>query len=101
MAVKHLSYMHKTTGTEVRGLRVTAKNFVNLAKWSNGMAISRSVILENGEEKFINQRIRVGKLIAQVGDVVVREQIGESEGKPVYKFYRVKADQFDAEYVKN
>ena len=99
MSVKHTPYL-TNNGTEVRAVKVSAKNYSAVAKWSGGLAISKQVT-KDGEETYINQRVRVGKLIAQIGDFVVREQIGESEGKPVYKFYRVKADRFDAEYFKN
>ena len=55
-------------------------------------------VTKDGEETYINQRVRVGKLIAQIGDFVVREKV--SEGRiAMYTFYRVKADVFAETFV--
>lgn len=98
MAVKHLPFVRITPGfpdMHVRAIRVTERNHVNVANWCDGLAIKR--VDKNGEES--NQRVRVKKLIAQVGDYVVRETVGLDENnKPVYKFYRVKAADFVDNY---
>lgn len=98
ISVKHLLYTHVPRLVNVRAIRVTARNHVNVANWCGGLAIKR--VDKHGEES--NHRIRVKKLMAQVGDWVVREEVGldESTNKPVYKFYRVKADEFAENYGK-
>lgn len=100
MAVSHKPYKNKSNHTPVRAIRVTARNFVNVANWVGEKAEAIVKIDEAGQET--NHRVKVGGLIAKVGDFVVREEVGERKTghKPVYKFFRVKDDTFEAEYVK-
>lgn len=96
MSVKHLPYVSKKDKKDVRVIKVTAKNFQAVAKWSGGLAISKQV----DEDTFTNQRVRVGKLMAQIGDYVVRQEVDKGEKAPAYTFFRVKAADFDGLYAK-
>lgn len=93
--VKHKPYQDRVNHRQVRAIRVTAANFIKVANWSGGLAISK--VDKNGD--ISRQRVRVAGLIAQIGDFVVRVEDGKDEkGKPVYKFFRVKDDIFEATY---
>lgn len=92
--VSHKLYRHRTSRKEIRAIRVTARNFINVANWCGGMAISK--VSKDGD--VTNQRVRVNGLVAQIGDFVVRDQVPSVNKKPAYKFFRVKDDVFEAEY---
>lgn len=99
VAVKHKPYKNKSNHNPVRAIRVTARNYVNVSEWAGGNSVAIVRIGNDGQES--NHRVKVNGLVAQVGDFVVREEIiakGEN-GKPVYKFFRVKDDTFEAEYA--
>lgn len=98
VAVKHKKFKNKSNHNEVRAIRVTARNFVNVANWVGPKAEAIVKIDDAGQER--NHRVKVNGLVAQVGDFVVRQEVQKGEdGKPVYKFFRVKDDVFEAEYV--
>lgn len=90
--VSHKKYKHTSSGEVVRAVRVTENNFINVANWSNGLAISKV----NAEGDVSKQRVRLNKLIAQRGDFVVRVEKGfdEATKKPVFHFFRVKQLDF-------
>lgn len=88
MSVKTKKYTKKnsTTGEVYRAIRVTARNFHNVASWCKGLAVAH--IDENGDVS--RQRVKVKGLVAQIGDFVVKNEKGA--------FFRVKDDVFEAEY---
>lgn len=94
VAVKHKLYKNKTNHNEVRAIRVTARNFINVANWCDGEALVK--ILPSGDE--VNQRVKVKGLVAQVGDFVVRETVVDKNDKIVNQFRRIKDDEFEAAY---
>jgi hypothetical protein len=99
VAVKHKKYKNKSNHNEVRAIRVTARNCVNVANWVGPKAEAIIKINKDGQES--NHRVKVNGLVAQVGDFVVRQltDAKDDDGKPVYKFFRVKDDVFEAEYA--
>lgn len=95
VSVKHLPYQNKSNHTKVRAIRVTARNFRNVAIWCGGSAMSK----QSPSGDISKQQVRLNRLVAQIGDFVVRQEKGVDEkGKPTYKFFRVKDDVFEAEY---
>lgn len=96
VAIKHKPFKNKHNHEVVRAIRVTARNFIDVANWSGGLAISKV----DGSGDISRQRVKVAGLIAQIGDFVVRREVGKDEaGKPVHKFVRVKDDTFEAEFA--
>lgn len=100
MAVTTKKYTRKNakTGEVFRAIRVTAANFIEVANWAGAMAISK--LSKDGDET--NQRVRVNKLVAQIGDfVVLKELPGVPYRRADYTskdFFRVKDDTFEAEF---
>lgn len=88
MAVTTKKYIRKSsrTGAEFRAIRVTARNYENVAEWSGGEVLRKET--ETGD--VTNQRVKVKGLVAQLGDFVVKDEEG--------KFFRVKDDVFEADY---
>ena len=95
MAIKHKKYIHTSSGENVRAIKVTERNFKEVADWSGAIAFSK----ENVTGDVSNQRVRVKGLMAQVGDFVVRVQKGtDDKNKPVWHFFRVKHFNFFNEF---
>ena len=90
--VSHKKFKHTSSGEIARAVRVTEGNFVNVANWCGGMAISK--VDSNGDVS--RQRVRLKNLIAQRGDFIVRVEKGidEATKKPVFHFFRVKQLDF-------
>lgn len=88
MAVKTKLYFNRENHTVVRAIRVTARNFRNVAEWCKGDALYRV----DDADDVSQQRVKVGKLIAQIGDFVVKDT-------DTGKFFRVKDDVFEASYL--
>lgn len=74
---------------EFRAIRVTARNYISAAKWAKGTPLDK--VSANGD--ISNQRVKIGKYVAQIGDFIVRK-VGEPTA------FRVKDDVFEAEYQK-
>ncbi len=100
MSVTTKKYKQKNskTGEVFRAIRVTARNFLEVATWAGAMAISK----ESPTGDVSNQRVRVNKLVAQIGDVVVLKEIpGQPYKRADYTskdFFRVKDDVFEATF---
>lgn len=100
MALNTKKYTRKNakTGEVFRAVRVTAKNFIEVANWAGAMAVSK--VSKTGDVS--NQRVRVNKLVAQIGDLVVLKELpGVPYKRADYTskdFFRVKDDVFEAEF---
>lgn len=88
MSVTTKKYTRKNakTGELFRAIRVSARNFLNVAVWSKGEALQKNA--PGGDVS--NQRVKVKGLVAQIGDFVVKDEEGN--------FFRIKDDVFEAEY---
>ncbi len=100
MALNTKKYTRKNakTGEVFRAVRVTATNFIDVANWAGAMAISK--VSKDGDVS--NQRVRVNKLVAQIGDLVVLKELPKVPYKRAdytsKDFFRVKDDTFEAEF---
>jgi hypothetical protein len=86
VSTKKYTKKHSKTGRIYRAVRVTLRNYINVANWSGGIAIEH--VDASGD--ISKQRVKVKGLVAQPGDFVVKDEDG--------KFFRVKDDVFEAEF---
>ena len=113
MSVKHLKYTNKTTGETVRAIKVTEKNYQNVAKWADsysdtfGEAVVK--IDKNGDES--QHRVRVytkkGWRVTRVGEYVIRHGVRDPKpatGKRLVDYsgynFSVGKDEFERDFKK-
>lgn len=114
MSVKHLKYTNKTTGETVRAIKVTEKNFQNIADWIRGteQSVGRKFkqaaeALWDFDEKVMDvygQRVKVrtpkGWRVARVGEFIIRQGAYDPRSRTNDYDFSVGKDEFERNFRK-